>query len=70
MVATGKNPDSGLVEIVEIPEHPYFVATQFHPEYASTVETPHPLFTAFVKAAKIGQGDATSPTIGQTTANS
>ncbi|MEC8635251.1 MAG: CTP synthase [Bacteroidota bacterium] len=70
MVATGKNPDSGLVEIVEIPEHPYFVATQFHPEYASTVETPHPLFTAFVKAAKIGQGNATSPTIGQTTANS
>ena len=70
MVATGKNPDSGLVEIVEIPEHPYFVATQFHPEYASTVETPHPLFTAFVKAAKIGQGDATSPTIGQTTTNS
>ena len=70
MVATGKNPDSGLVEIVEIPEHPYFVATQFHPEYASTVETPHPLFTAFVKAAKIGQRDATSPAIGQTTANS
>ena len=70
MVATGKNPDSGLVEIVEIPEHPYFVATQFHPEYASTVETPHPLFTAFVKAAKIGQVDATSPTIAQTTANS
>ncbi|MGB0250160.1 MAG: CTP synthase [Flavobacteriales bacterium] len=70
MVATGKNPDSGLVEIVEIPEHRYFVATQFHPEYASTVETPHPLFTAFVKAAKIGQGNATSPTIGQTTANS
>jgi CTP synthase len=70
MVATGKNPDSGLVEIVEIPEHPYFVATQFHPEYASTVETPHPLFTALIKAAKIGQGDATSPTIGQATANS
>ena len=70
MVATGKNPNSGLVEIVEVPEHPYFVATQFHPEYASTVETPHPLFTAFVKATKIGQVDATSPTIGQTTANS
>lgn len=70
MMATGNNPDSGLVEIVEIPEHPYFVATQFHPEYASTVETPHPLFTAFVKAAKNGQGDATSPTIGQTAANS
>ena len=70
MVATGKNPDSGLVEIVEIPDLPYFVATQFHPEYASTVETPHPLFTAFVKAAKIGHGDAAAPTIGQTAANS
>lgn len=70
MVATGKNPDSGLVEIVEIPELPYFVATQFHPEYASTVETPHPLFTAFVKAAKIGHGDAAAPTIGRTAANS
>ena len=70
MVATGKNPDSGLVEIVEIPDLPYFVATQFHPEYASTVETPHPLFTAFVKAAKIGHGDAAAPTIGRTAANS
>jgi len=70
MVATGKNPDSGLVEIVEIPDHPYFVASQFHPEYASTVETPHPLFTAFVKAAKNGHGDAKAPTVGQTAANS
>lgn len=70
MVATGKNPDSGLVEIVEIPDLPYFVATQFHPEYASTVETPHPLFSAFVKAAKIGHGDAAAPTIGRTAANS
>ena len=34
MMVTGKNPDSGLVEIVEIPRHPYFVASQFHPEYA------------------------------------
>ena len=70
MVATGKNPDSGLVEIVEIPEHPYFVASQFHPEYASTVETPHPLFTAFVKAAKNGHGDTEAPAVGQTAANS
>jgi CTP synthase len=70
MVATGKNPDSGLVEIVEIPDLPYFVATQFHPEYASTVETPHPLFSAFVKAAKIGHSDAAAPTIGRTAANS
>ncbi len=50
MIATGKNPESGLVEVVELPEHPWFVGTQFHPEYKSTVEKPHPLFVAFVKA--------------------
>ena len=50
MVATGINPDTKLVEIVEIPEHPYFVASQFHPEYASTVLQPHPLFVSFVQA--------------------
>lgn len=52
MVATGKNPQTGLVEIMELPEHPFFVGVQFHPEYKSTVENPHPLFAAFVKAAK------------------
>ena len=51
MQATGKNPENGLVEIVEIPSHPYFVASQFHPEYASTVASPHPLFVSFVRAA-------------------
>lgn len=51
MKAVGKNPDSGLVEVVEIPDHIWFVATQFHPEYKSTVERPHPLFISFVKAA-------------------
>lgn len=51
MKATGINPDSGLVEIIEIPDHPYFVASQFHPEYKSTVMNPHPLFVAFVNAA-------------------
>ena len=51
MIATGINPANGLVEIVEIPEHPYFVASQFHPEYASTVLAPHPLFIAFVDAS-------------------
>lgn len=51
MKATGINPDTGLVEIVEIPSHPWFVAVQFHPEYRSTVVQPHPLFIAFVKAA-------------------
>jgi CTP synthase len=51
MVATGLNPDNNLVEIVEIPDHPYFVGVQFHPEYKSTVETPSPLFINFLKAA-------------------
>ena len=51
MVATGINPDSKLVEVVELPDHPWFVGTQFHPEYKSTVEKPHPLFMAFLKAS-------------------
>jgi CTP synthase len=51
MKATGLNPDTGLVEIVEIPEHPWFIGVQYHPEYKSTVASPHPLFVAFVKAA-------------------
>jgi len=48
---TGVNPKSGLVEIVELESHPWFVGVQFHPELKSTVENPHPLFVAFVKAA-------------------
>lgn len=52
MVPVGVNPQTGLVEVVEIPEHPFFVGVQFHPEYKSTVENPHPLFVAFIKAAK------------------
>lgn len=51
MLATGLNPDTGLVEIIEIPSHPWFVGVQYHPEYKSTVANPHPLFVAFVKAA-------------------
>ncbi len=51
MKTTGLNPDTGLVEIVEIPEHPWFIGVQYHPEYKSTVANPHPLFTGFVKAA-------------------
>ncbi len=50
MVATGINPDTGLVEIIEIPSHPWFMGVQYHPEYKSTVASPHPLFVAFVKA--------------------
>ena len=51
MVISGTNPDTGLVEIVEIPAHPFFIGTQFHPEYKSTPEQPQPIFAAFVKAA-------------------
>jgi CTP synthase len=52
MKATGINPETGLVEIIEIPSHPWFVGVQYHPEYKSTVASPHPLFVAFVKAAR------------------
>ncbi|WP_306639671.1 CTP synthase [Sanyastnella coralliicola] len=52
MTASGINPESELVEVVEIPDHPWFVGAQFHPEYKSTVAEPHPLFQAFVKAAR------------------
>lgn len=51
MKAVGLNPDTNLVEVVEIPSHKWFVGVQFHPEYSSTVLKPHPLFVAFVKAA-------------------
>ena len=51
MKATGFNPETGLVEIVEISNHPWFIGVQYHPEYKSTVANPHPLFSAFVKAA-------------------
>ena len=51
MKATGINPESNLVEIMEIPEHPFFIGVQFHPEYKSTVSNPQPLFVGFVKAA-------------------
>ena len=51
MRTSGINPESKLVEIVEIPEHPFFIGVQFHPEYKSTVANPQPLFVSFVKAA-------------------
>ncbi|RCT54818.1 CTP synthase [Winogradskyella sp. KYW1333] len=51
MKATGYNPETGLVEIVEIPGHNWFVGVQYHPEYKSTVANPHPLFVAFVNAS-------------------
>ena len=51
MTAAGTNPETGLVEVVELKDHPWFVGTQYHPEYKSTVNTPAPLFVAFVAAA-------------------
>ena len=49
MQCVGTNPDNDLVEIVEIPGHRWFIGTQFHPEYSSTVLHPHPLFMSFVR---------------------
>ncbi|MGB5369923.1 MAG: CTP synthase [Flavobacteriaceae bacterium] len=51
MVSSGINAATGLVEIVELPDHPWFIGVQYHPEYKSTVANPHPLFVGFIKAA-------------------
>jgi len=51
LIASGKNKDTNLVEVVEIKNHPWFIGVQFHPEYKSTVLSPHPLFVSFVSAA-------------------
>lgn len=53
LVSSGINPQTGLVEVVELKDHPWFIGVQYHPEYKSTVATPHPLFIDFVKAAKV-----------------
>jgi CTP synthase len=50
-IVAGTNPETGLVEVIEYKDHPWFVGVQFHPEYKSTVSDPHPLFKAFVKAS-------------------
>ncbi len=52
MIASGKNPATGLVEVVELPNHPFFIGVQYHPELKSTVENPQPIFVNFIKAAK------------------
>jgi len=52
MMASGKNPESGLVEIIELPNHPFFIGVQYHPELKSSVENPQPIFVHFIKAAK------------------
>jgi len=52
MLPSGTNPESGLVEIVELPSHPFFIGVQYHPELKSTVENPQPIFVHFIRAAK------------------
>jgi CTP synthase len=53
LIASGRNKETGLVEIMELPNHPYFIGVQFHPELKSTPEKPHPLFTGLIKSAII-----------------
>ena len=54
MICSGINPETGLVEIVEVPSLRWYIGTQFHPEYSSTVLHPHPLFVSFVRACMKG----------------
>ncbi len=61
MITSGKNPESGLVEIVELGGHPFFIGVQYHPELKSTVENPHPLFVHFIEAAKIFASEKSAP---------
>ena len=60
MVFSGTSPDGYLVEMIELRNHPYFLATQFHPELKSRPNKPHPLFFSLVKAAKALHGEKSS----------
>jgi len=62
LVVSGTSPDERLVEVVEVPDHPFFVASQFHPEFKSRPERPAPLFSAFVGGALEHAGPSPSPT--------
>ena len=62
MVLSGQSPDGRLVEIVELKDHPWYVASQFHPEFKSRPDRPHPLFTGFVKAAVEHARETAAPT--------
>lgn len=64
---SGTSPDGRLVEIVELPSHPFFIATQFHPEFQSRPSTPHPLFKGLIEAAfnKVKAGESTTPKLSQ-----
>jgi len=63
LVASGVNTKTNLVEIVEIPSHPWFVGVQYHPEYKSTVANPHPLFIGFVKAVLVHKLEQTNASL-------
>ena len=63
LVATGVNTETGLVEIVELPSHPWFIGVQYHPEYKSTVANPHPLFVGFIKAASLHKTQQTNASL-------
>jgi CTP synthase len=60
LVFSGTSPDNFLAEIIELPNHPWFVGVQFHPEFQSTPKNPHPLFTSFVAAAKARKAQSCS----------
>lgn len=60
MIASGKNPATGLVEIIELKDHPFFIGVQYHPELKSTVENPQPIFVDFIKAARLFSQTKTS----------
>ncbi len=64
LVVSGKSTDKDLVEVIELPDHPWFVATQFHPEFTSTPRDGHPLFSAFVEAAAAHRASRENRTIG------
>jgi CTP synthase len=63
LVPSGINTGTGLVEIIELPSHPWFIGVQYHPEYKSTVANPHPLFVGFVKAALVHKLEQTNATM-------
>ena len=67
MVFSGSSPDGKLAEVVELPNHPFFVASQFHPEFKSKPFDPHPLFEAFVRAS--GKRQAAKPVVPETEAD-
>ncbi|MEP0132871.1 MAG: CTP synthase [Eudoraea sp.] len=63
MLASGINKETGLVEIIELPSHPWFIGVQYHPEYKSTVANPHPLFVGFVKAVLLHKRQQTNASL-------